>query len=89
MFTEFLNTRKDSKIPSHKTEVEMPKEVLGMNVDELLKMIGLTMVNASNAGCLLILVLRLRQCCSHMSLMCQVKFFLKLSIMKIHQKKEF
>lgn len=78
MFTQFLNTRKDQ---SHSTSTskrngsesgEMPKEVLGMDTKELLNLIGLSGVNANNAGCLLVLVLRLRQCCSHMSLMCQV-----------------
>ena len=80
MFTEFLNTRKDSAQPvrgqnKKGTETEMPSDVLGVPVGEMLKMIGLFSVNAKNAGCLLVLVLRLRQCCSHMSLMCQVTGF--------------
>eukprot|EP00111_Clytia_hemisphaerica_P023657 TCONS_00069728-protein len=75
MFTQFMNSKKDGESTSSKkhqlSDSEMPKEILGMDVDELLKMIGLSVVNARNAGCLLVLVLRLRQCCSHMSLMCQ------------------
>lgn len=83
MFTQFLNTRKDSSQPvrgqsKKDTDTEMPSEVLGMPVSEMLKMIGLYSVNANNAGCLLVLVLRLRQCCSHMSLMCQVNVYISL-----------
>lgn len=77
MFTQFLDTRKESgghpsKQPTKMDNYEMPEEVLGMKVDQALTVLGLRGINAVNAGCLLVLVLRLRQCCSHMSLMCEV-----------------
>ena len=77
MFTQFLDTRKDSSgyptTSQHKKETEMPTHVLGMSIQETLSMFGLVSVNATNAGCLLVLVLRLRQCCAHLSLMCEVR----------------
>ena len=79
MFTQFLDQRKDgghSTDPKRKESEssEMPTKVLGMSVDDALTMFGLGGVNASNTGCLLVLVLRLRQCCGHLSLMCEVCF---------------
>jgi len=75
-FTQYLDNRKDgghSTAPQAKNDAsnEMPTEVLGMNIEDALTMFGLRGVNATNAGCLLVLVLRLRQCCGHLSLMCE------------------
>lgn len=73
-----MDNRKDgghSTAPQAKNDAsnEMPTEVLGMNIEDALTMFGLRGVNATNAGCLLVLVLRLRQCCGHLSLMCEVR----------------
>ena len=79
MFTQFLDNRKDGGgYPSQSKQdnsTEMPTYVLGMTIEHALSMFGLVSVNATNAGCLLVLVLRLRQCCAHLSLMCEVSLF--------------
>ena len=89
MFTQFLSRKDQSHSTSSKRNGsesgEMPKEVLGMDTKELLNLIGLSGVNVNNAGCLLVLVLRLRQCCSHMSLMCQVYHYMGVSGFDIYE----
>lgn len=74
MFTQFLDTRhgghSTTSQPRRSSSDEMPTTVLGMDIDKALSVFGLRGVNAVNAGCLLVLVLRLRQCCGHLSLMC-------------------
>nr|XP_047136121.1 transcription termination factor 2 [Hydra vulgaris] len=70
MFTQYL--RKDTSANNDcKASVGMPSDVLGLNIEEALAMFGLKNVSAVNAGCILVLVLRLRQCCGHLSLMCE------------------
>lgn len=46
--------------------------VLGKQAEELLDMFGLLNSNV-NAGAILLMVLRLRQCCSHLSLLREVR----------------
>lgn len=45
--------------------------VLGKEVEELMKAFGLVHDNVT-AGAILLMVLRLRQCCSHLSLLLEV-----------------
>ena len=75
MFTQYLHKGKEGTPTAHdqsKDSIEMPTEVLGLSIEEALTMFGLRNISAVNAGCILVLVLRLRQCCGHLSLMCEV-----------------
>ena len=81
VFTKFLDTRKDAGERGHSTDesdhnkvesYQMPTSLLGINVDRILAMLGLEESSSVvTQGCLLVLVLRLRQCCTHLSLMCE------------------
>ena len=81
VFTKFLDTRKDAAERGHSTDeaehnkaetYQMPASLLGINVDKILSMLGLHgSQSVVTQGCLLVLVLRLRQCCTHLSLMCE------------------
>ncbi len=60
---------------SSDSQIDLKKRILGKNFDELLDMFGL-LNRQVNAGAILLMVLRLRQCCSHLSLLCEVCLFL-------------
>ena len=78
MFREFMDTRKNAQRPDHpykpkdKNDYQLPSHILGMSIEEALAVFGLRGVSSANMSCLLVLILRLRQCCGHLSLMCEV-----------------
>ena len=53
------------------------KFLFGKSMEELLEIFGL-LNNRVNAGAILLMVLRLRQCCGHLSLLCEVRFMHRL-----------
>ena len=57
---------------SKESENNANKTVMGKSIDELLDMFGL-LHRQVNAGAILLMVLRLRQCCSHLSLLQEVR----------------
>ena len=79
MFREFMDTRKNAQRPDHppckskdKNDYQLPSHILGMCIEEALAVFGLRGVSSTSMSCLLVLILRLRQCCGHLSLMCEV-----------------
>ena len=81
MLTKFLDNRgkdKKSEADFHGKETNTNRIdeknnqlVFGKHVEQLLEMFGL-LNNNINAGAILLMVLRLRQCCSHLSLLREV-----------------
>lgn len=78
MFREFMDTRKNAQRPDppskpkDKNDYQLPSNILGMCIEEALAVFGLRGVSSTNMSCLLVLILRMRQCCGHLSLMCEV-----------------
>ncbi len=57
---------------SEDSQIDLNEMILGKHAKDLLEMFGL-LDRQVNAGAILLMVLRLRQCCSHLSLLSQVR----------------
>ena len=82
MLTAFLDNRGqeekqmelNGKVTNFKRQGQPTDKLLfEKSIEELLEIFGL-LNNKVNAGAILLMVLRLRQCCSHLSLLCEVRF---------------
>lgn len=76
MLREFLQGKEhphrvETAAKRSEAEEQLSKTILGKDVNELLDMFGL-LNRQVNGGAILLMVLRLRQCCNHLSLLREV-----------------
>eukprot|EP00794_Sanderia_malayensis_P003749 gene3749-4271_t len=71
MLRSFVKDKGNPGASSGESQVDMNKKILGKSFQELLEMFGLENRHVNAGGALLLMVLRLRQCCSHLSLLHQ------------------